>query len=117
METNNTNTQQTNNNSNPKPKKDWRALEVGCIWQFAEDRMTLKMKNKDGKEIRFVCFKNKFKDPNNREDDRLPAWRVYKDDSEYNPTASTQKKVESKPKPAAKKVEAPAPEENNEEFV
>lgn len=112
-----TQTQEVNNN--PKPKKDWKSLEIGAIWDFGE-RLVLKIKNKEGKDIRFVCFKNKFKDANNRDDDRLPSWRVYKDTEEYNPTAQTPKKVV--PKKTEKPVEnkeapAPAPVENNEEFV
>ncbi len=107
MENNKTNIQETN--TQPKPKKNWRSLEVGAIWKFDDsERLTLKIKNKDGKDVRFVCFKNKFKDPNNREDDRLPTWRVYKDDSNYNPTAKVvTEKVEKKSEST----------ENNEEFI
>ena len=80
----------------------WANREKGAIWEF-NDRLSISLKNKEGQEVRFVAFRNKFKT-----EPKHPAWRIY--------TELPNTKTGNSTKAATKRTTSKTVQ-NDEEFV
>lgn len=95
-----TNTNQQNTNAN-----DWKAREIGALWQRT-DRFTGKV-TIEGKTYDIVAFSNKFKKADNQ-----PDFRVYLS-VPNNPTSPPSQPSKSNSQPS-KTVTAPQPQESGD---
>ncbi len=87
-----------NKNTNNKPKDNdpnsWKNRERGAAWNWPDDqnpdKMSIVIKNSEGKDIKFVALKNSFKS-----DKKHPYWKIFIDNQDYktkNPVAKTEPK-------------------------
>jgi hypothetical protein len=79
-------------------KDQWRARDRGCYWVGENNRMTIHIKNNDGKIIKFIAFPNKFKE----EGSNQPDGRIYIDIKDYKPSNGATTKTESQTKKVTK---------------
>jgi hypothetical protein len=96
-----------NKNANKQQDNDpnsWKNRERGAIWAYP-DKLSIFIKDSNGKELKYVAFKNKFKS-----EEKHPEWRVY---TEIPRDSVTPAKSAPKPEKSAKSVKVQKEEETD----
>ena len=103
--------EQTTKPTNKTNPSQWIERDRGCIWQ-SENKLNIHIKNKNGNIIKFIAFRNKYKDPSDL-DSKHPDWRIYTDIKDYKQTPTTK---ESKPAPKKEVVDKAVEPETAPDF-